>query len=239
MAVPDTFPPFPGFRDEAFQFLRDLRENNERDWFKPRKATYDDELLWPARCLVSDLAEVMPRAGLPLTGNPKKSPFRIYRDTRFSKNKAPYKTHLGLVLSRNGEKKNPGSIYVHVEPEHCFLAAGFWALESPLLRRWRERIVAAPEAWLATVEELEASGVTLGTGPAGTLKRMPRGFEDHAESPIAPYLKWKGTVATRDVAPEAPQSPAFADDIVAFAQDAMPLLAWGWTVVDGASGGAS
>lgn len=230
--APDALPPFPGFRPEAFAFLRDLRENNERDWFKPRKATYDDELMWPAKCLVGQLAEDFPRAGVPLTGNPKKAPFRIYRDTRFSKNKAPYKTHLGLVLSRDGTKKAPGSLYVHVEPGHCFLAAGFWAPESPLLRRWRERLVGAPEAWMALVEEVEASGVTFGFGPAGTLKRMPRGFEGHAESEVAPYLKWKGTVVTRDVAPEATQSPAFVDDVVAFAQDAMPLLAWGWGVVD-------
>ncbi|OZC03378.1 DUF2461 domain-containing protein [Rubricoccus marinus] len=234
--TPDSLPPFPGFRDEAFAFLRDLRAHNERDWFKPRKATYDDELLWPARCLVGELAEAMPRAGLPLTGDPKKAPFRIYRDTRFSKNKAPYKTHLGLVLSRDGKKKSPGSLYVHVEPEHCFLAAGFWAMESPLLRRWRERIAGAPEAWLAVVEELEGSGLTLGTGPAGTLKRMPRGFEGFADAAIAPYLKWKGTVATREVAPEATQSPGFAGDVVAFAQDAMPLLAWGWNVADAAPG---
>ena len=101
----DALPPFPGFREEAFAFLRDLRQHNERDWFKPRKATYDDELLWPARCLIGELAEALPRAGVPLTGTPKKAPFRIYRDTRFSKNKDPYKTHLGLVLSRDGTKK--------------------------------------------------------------------------------------------------------------------------------------
>ncbi len=174
----------------------------------------------------------MPRAGIPLMGSAKKSPFRIYRDTRFSKNKTPYKTHLGLVVSRDGKKKAPGSVYVHVEPEHCFLAAGFWAMETPLLRRWRERIAGAPEAWTATVEELEGSGLTLGTGPAGTLKRMPRGFEDFKDAPVAEYLKWKGTVATREIAPEATQSPGFADDVVAFAHDAMPLLSWGWNVVD-------
>ncbi|MEL6615649.1 MAG: DUF2461 domain-containing protein [Bacteroidota bacterium] len=232
--APDAFPPFPGFRPEAFAFLRDLREHNEREWFKPRKATYDDELLWPARCLVGQLAAEFPRAGVPLTGNPKKAPFRIYRDTRFSKNKAPYKTHLGLVLSRDGTKKAPGSLYIHVEPEHCFLAAGFWAPDSALLRRWRERLVGAPEAWLGLVAEVEASGVTFGFGPAGTLKRMPRGFEAYAESEVAPYLKWKGTVVTRDVAPEAVQQPSFADDVVAFAQDAMPMLTWGWGVADAA-----
>ena len=237
MAAPEFYPPFPGFRDEAFQFLRDLRENNEREWFKPRKATYEDELLWPARCLVGELAEALPGAGIPLTGDPKKAPFRIYRDTRFSKNKAPYKTHLGLVVSRDGNKKNPGSVYVHVEPEHCFLAAGFWQPERALLRRWRETMAGAPEAWHAVVQEVEGAGLALGHGPAGTLKRMPRGFEAYADSALAPYLKLKGLVVTRDVAPEATQRPAFTADVVAFARDAMPLLAWGWGVEAAASGG--
>ena len=181
----DALPPFPGFRDDAFQFLRDLREHNERDWFKPRKATYDDELLWPARCLVGELAEALPRAGVPLTGNPRKAPFRIYRDTRFSKNKAPYKTHLGLVLSRDGTKKAPGALYVHAEPDGCFLAAGFWQPESPLLRRMRERMINEPDEWLRLAAEAEEAGLSLGHGPAGTLKRMPRGFEEHKDAPVA------------------------------------------------------
>ena len=232
--TPDTLPPFPGFRPEALAFLSDLREHNERDWFKPRKATYDDELMWPARCLVGQLAEDLPRAGVPLTGDPKKAPFRIYRDTRFSKNKVPYKTHLGLVLSRDGTKKDPGSLYVHVEPEGCFLAAGFWAMESPLLRRWRERLVSDASGWIGVVEEAEGAGLTLGTGPAGTLKRMPRGFESHADADVAPYLKWKGTVAVREVDEGAVLRPDFAEAVVGFAQDAMPLLTWGWSVADAA-----
>ena len=230
----DALPPFPGFREEAFAFLRDLRQHNERDWFKPRKATYDDELLWPARCLVSELAEALSRAGVPLTGSPKKSPFRIYRDTRFSKNKDPYKTHLGLVLSRDGTKKAPGALYVHVEPGHCFLAAGFWRPESPLLRRFRERMVSDPSGWRSAVAEAEGAGLELGTGPSDTLKRMPRGFESYADDEIAPYLKWKGRVASRPIADDRLKTPAFTADVVAFARDAMSLLAWGWAVVDAA-----
>lgn len=228
----DALPPFPGFRDEAFQFLRDLRQHNEREWFKPRKAIYDDEVLWPARCLVGELAEALPRAGVPLTGDPKKAPFRIYRDTRFSKNKAPYKTHLGLVLSRDGKKKTPGALYIHAKPNACFLAAGFWQPESPLLRRFRERMVGAPDEWLRLGAEAEEAGLSLGDGPAGRLKRMPRGFEDYADTPVAEALKLKGLVLSREVGDAHLQTPGFTDDVVAFARDALPLLAWGWSLVD-------
>lgn len=228
--APDTLPPFPGFRAEAFDFLRNLKAHNERDWFKPRKATYDDELLWPARCLVGQLSHDAPAAGVPVRGEPRKNVFRVYRDTRFSKNKAPYKTHLGLSLTRSGHKDGPGGLYVHVEPEGCFLAAGFWSPDGPALRRWRERLVGDPDGFLRVVEDLESAGLTPGAGPSGTLKRMPRGYEDHADAPIAPYLKWKGTVASRSVADADVQTPAFADDIVAFGRAALPLLEWGWAV---------
>lgn len=230
MPLPDTFPPFPGFREEAFAFLRDLKVNNDRDWFKPRKGVYDDELLWPARCLVSQVSVEAPAVGVPLTGAPAKSVFRIYRDTRFSKNKAPYKTHLGLTLTPTGAKDDPGGVYVHVEPDGCFLAAGFWAPDGPFLRRWRERLVADPGGWLSVVEQLEDTGLTLGVGPQNTLKRMPRGYEAFADSPVAPYLKWKGTVARREVPDAAVATPAFTDDVLAFGRDALPLLEWGWAL---------
>ena len=116
------YPPFPGFRNEAFDFFRQLAENNQRDWFKPRKATYDDEVVWPMRCLLTEASNEAAQHGLNLTANPKRALFRIYRDTRFSKNKAPYKTHAGAVLTRTGDNKSSGGVYIH--PRHnWFLSA--------------------------------------------------------------------------------------------------------------------
>jgi len=226
----DTLPPFPGFRPEALQFLRDLRENNDRDWFKPRKAVYDDDLLWPARCLVADVATEASRAGLPLTADPMKGIFRIYRDTRFSKNKAPYKTHVGLVWSRSGNKNDEGSLYVHVEPGGSFLAAGFWSPEAPLLRRWRERIAGDSAGWLAMAAEIDEAGLTL--GGYDSLKRMPRGYESFADTELADALRWKGAITTRKVDDDDVQRPDFAVQVVEFARSAMPLLEWGWSVED-------
>ena len=221
-------PPFPGFRPEALAFLSDLREHNDRDWFKARKEVYDDDLLWPARCLVADIAGQASRAGLPLTAEPKKAVFRIYRDTRFSKNKAPYKTHVGLVWSRTGNKNEPGALYAHVEPGGCFLGAGFWAPEAPLLRRWRERLAGDPASWLAAVAEVEGAGLTV--EGRDSLKRMPRGYEDFAESDVAEALRWKGAVATQKVADADVLRPDFAEQVVAFGTAALPLLEWGWAV---------
>ena len=227
---PDLLPPFPGFRAEALAFLRDLKAHNDREWFKPRKTVYDDELLWPARCLVAEVSVQAREAGVPLTGAPAKNVFRIYRDTRFSKNKAPYKTHVGLYLTPSGHKDDEGGVYVHVEPGGAFLAAGFWTPERTWLARWRERVAADPAGWLAVVHDLEGAGLTLAAGPQDALKRMPRGYEGLADAEVAPYLKWKGVVATRALPDAALARPALAADVLAFARDAMPLLDWGWTL---------
>lgn len=227
----DYLPPFPGFRPEALAFLRDLREHNDREWFRPRKAVYDDELLWPARCLVAEVAGEAARTGLPLTADPMKGIFRIYRDTRFSKNKAPYKTHVGLVWTRSGHKDDEGALYVHVEPGASFLGAGFWAPEAPLLRRWRERLAGDPAGWLAAVAEVEAAGLTV--GGYSSLRRMPRGYESFADSDVAEALRWKGAVATQKVDDADVQRPDFGAQVVAFARAALPLLDWGWAIEQG------
>ena len=230
--LPDALPPFPGFSDTALEFLRDLKTHNDRDWFKPRKATYDDELRDPMRMLAADLSRRLPSEGIPLTGDPNRSVFRIYRDTRFSKNKNPYKTNVAAALHRNGEKGSPGGLYIHVEPGGCFLASGYWQMDPKLLRRWRERLVSDPDGWLAIADQAASDDLDLGPGPTSSLKRMPRGFSDYMDSPVADALRWKGATLTLQMDDDAVQSPALADRVVDFAKASLPFLAWGWELVD-------
>ena len=89
MAVTAPIAPFTGFRPEAIQFLVDLAENNDRAWFQPRKADYERLLKEPLQALIAALAERFEARGIPLRADPAKSPFRIYRDVRFSKDKSP------------------------------------------------------------------------------------------------------------------------------------------------------
>ena len=224
--LPDDLPPFPGFRAEGLDFLRALKRHNDREWFKPRKQTYDDELLWPLRCLVADFARRAPAAGLALTGDPKRSLFRIYRDTRFSKNKLPYKTHVSAVLSRSGQRKDPGALYVHIEPGASFIAGGYWQPENDLLRRWRGRMTEQPGSFLEMIEKLEDAGFEVTV--RDSLKRMPRGFEDASDSDLAGWLKAKSLVAQRPVADEALMHPSFTETVIETARGMAPLLAFGW-----------
>ena len=221
------YPPFPGLRDEAFDFLRALTDNNRRDWFKARKAIYDDELKDPMECLIADVARRMAAEDLPLTGDPKRSRFRIYRDTRFSDDKRPYKTNLGVVFDRSGKKKSPGMVYVHVEPDASFLAAGFYHPAVKYLRPVRQAIVDDPEGFermLATMEERE-----LPVGPGkDMLTGMPRGFAAHRDTPIADYLRWENYLVRRTVSDAELQQPAFTDRVLEMARASQPLLRFVW-----------
>jgi uncharacterized protein (TIGR02453 family) len=227
---PDALPPFPGFRPEAFRFLRALKRNNRRDWFKPRKETYEDELLWPMRCLVAELAREAPAHGVPLTGDPDRAIFRIYRDTRFSKNKDPYKTHVGAYLTRSGARDEDGGLYLHVGADEAFVGGGFWSPSKGLLGRWREAMAARPQAFLGVVERLEEAGLTLHR--QDPLKRVPRGFEAHAGGPVAAYLKARGLYAERPVTEEALSTPAFTGLALDTAVALLPLLDWGWALAE-------
>ncbi|ARA93256.1 TIGR02453 family protein [Rhodothermaceae bacterium RA] len=224
------FPPFPGFRDAAFDLLRGLKQHNRRDWFQPRKQVFKDEVEWPLQCLVVDAAREAQRRHLPLAGDPARSLFRIYRDIRFSRNKQPYKTHAGAVLSRSGERNDPGVVYIHVEPGASFLAAGFWRPPMALLRPWRLRITDDPAGFRQVLAALEDRGLTL--DPGTPLTRMPRGFEAYAGTEIAPLLQWTSFTVSRPVADEALRTPAFTQDVVRLAQDALPLLSYGWAILD-------
>jgi len=135
-----SYPPFPGFQPEGLAFLRQLKANNHREWFKAHKELYEEELLWPMRCLLAELNTQLRLLSSPLTADPQRGIFRIYRDIRFSKDKSPYKTHIGAILSRSGDRKDQGVIYIHIEPSHCFLGAGFWKPDAATLRALRKGI---------------------------------------------------------------------------------------------------
>lgn len=223
-------PAFPGFRDEAFRFFHELAANNNRDWFKPNKATYEDEVRWPMRCLVADVTRQAAEQGLPIQGDPKRALFRIYRDTRFSKNKDPYKTQQTAVFSRTGQRNEPGGLYISIGIHGQRIGAGFWHPENTLLRAFRTRMADDPEGFLHMVSTLEANGIPLQTDEA--LKRMPRGFEALHDHPIADYMKWKSFFVGDTLTREAVQHSTLTETMLAFTRRVLPLLTYGWEIVD-------
>lgn len=223
-------PNFSGFPPAALAFFKGLRVHNDPDWFKPRKEVYDTEVLAPMRQLVGAVAAALEAAGLPLVGDPQRSIFRIYRDVRFSADKRLYKTHQGAVLTRSGGKRDPGLLYLHLEPGASMVAAGFWHPEPPLLARLRRAILDDPDDFLAVADSLAASGHPLDSDQK--LSRPPRGFEAAKGTAVADYVCWKSFTAHAALGDAEMQSPALIDRILGFARTARPLLEWGWAAAD-------
>jgi uncharacterized protein (TIGR02453 family) len=219
--------PFSGFSAQALKFLRDLKKNNDRTWFAPRKDLYERECLEPLRALTVALAAALRKAKVPIEADPSRVGFRIYRDVRFSRDKSPYKTNLGTYLPYRGRRGAPGGLYVHVAPKASFVAAGFYELEREQLQRWREAMAIDPKRFQTVVRALERNGIAL-SQHEGALKRMPRGFEALAETPIAPHFKVSSFMVSRELSDDDVSSERLVPECVALVKQAKPLLEYGW-----------
>ena len=220
-------PPFTGFSPDAIQFLADLAANNDRAWFQPRKTDYERLLKEPLEALVAALAERFEARGIPLQADPKRSPFRIYRDTRFSRDKSPYKTNIGASFpwveggsALGGAHANGG--YFHFQPGEMFAGGGMWMAEKPTLDAFRAAIVADPDRVKAALEE---PGFVKAFGNVRThdqLKRVPPGLP--ADHPMADYFRWKDIVFGRRLADEEVLSPDLPDNLARGYEAALPVF---------------
>jgi uncharacterized protein (TIGR02453 family) len=222
---------FRGFGPGAFSFLAGIAANNDRDWFRDHAADYEREVRVPFGALVSDLANELADRGLPLRASPKHGMFRIHRDVRFSHDKRPYKISVGAVSSRDGTRKSPGVVYVHVQPGNCFLAAGFYNIEPPLVTAFREAIVENAEAWRAVVAELASCGLELSR--EHRLVRLPRGYDASIDADLADAIRLKSFTSDRPLPDAAIATPGLVAAVADFAVEVMPLLEFGWRALEG------
>ena len=220
---------FSGFSPEALKFLRDLARHNDRKWFGPRKALYETALFEPLGALVADTTDAMRKAKIPIGADPLRSRFRIYRDIRFSRDKSPYKTNLGAYLSPAGERDKPGGLYIHIQPGKSFMAVAFYQLDKDQLLRWRTAMANDPKRFQTMLRALDRNGLKL-SPESEALKRMPRGFEAHAESPIARYFRVGSFMVSEPLSDKDVSSRRVIDRMVALAKKAKPLLEYGRTL---------
>lgn len=220
---------FTGFGPRALDFFRALAFHQDKAWFEANRALYEDEVRAPMAALIADLTAAFAEEGLPLRGDAR-SIFRLHRDTRFAKDKRPYKTNAGAVLSRDGTKRSQGFLYIHLDPEGCFTAAGFWQPEPPELLAIRRRIAEHPRAFRGMTEALAEAGLAFTDGDA--LSRAPKGFEQVTEPDLAAALKCKNLIVREGLPADRIGRPELRDDLVAFAKRAERLLRFGWTALD-------
>src|SRR5688572_25966106 len=134
-------PQFKSFTPKALAFLRALKRNNDREWFKARKDQYEEHVRGPMIALIERLAGDFSTFAPDLVASPKVSLYRIYRDTRFSENKAPLKTHVAAVFPCRSLPKHQGAgLYLEVAPGWVWVGGGMHAPETPQLQAVREHI---------------------------------------------------------------------------------------------------
>jgi uncharacterized protein (TIGR02453 family) len=209
----------PSFSAELFKLLRELKANNRRDWFQANKARYEEVVKGPALAFIEDLGYRLPEVAPHLVAD-EKSMFRIYRDTRFAKDKTPYKTHVGIYFrhARAAEADTAG-LYLHLEPRHVFLGAGIWHPQSPALKRLRDALVAHPDEW----REAKVAGEPawhLADGEA--LKRPPAGYS--ADHPLIEDLKRKSFAIVSPLTQKDVTSRGFLDECTRRARSARPFM---------------
>lgn len=164
------------FTPELFRFLTRLKRNNNRDWFLAHKDEYEKCARQPVIQFITHFAAPLYEITPHLVADPRGargSLFRIYRDTRFSSDKRPYKTHLAMRFSHRGKDVHSPGFYLHLEPGGCFAASGLWHPETSTLLKIRNAIVGRSSEW-RKVRRL------LNWDDASKLSRPPRGFpRDH------------------------------------------------------------
>ena len=221
----------PYITPELFNFFRELKENNDRDWFQANKQRYESQVREPLLRFVTDfgvrLAEISPH----FVADARKSGgslFRINRDIRFSADKSPYKTHAGVQFRHeSGKDVHAPGFYLHLEPGGVFAGVGIWHPNTQTLNKIRDAIVAHPDRWQSIINNKEFADTFTMAGDS--LKRGPKGYDlDH---PLIEDLKRKDFIATAPFSESEACAPDFIDRYTDTCQRSAPFMAFLTTAI--------
>jgi uncharacterized protein (TIGR02453 family) len=209
------------FTPELFGFLDQLAAHNDRDWFQKNKSSYIEHIQEPALQFIADFAPHLAKISSHFTADARPvggSLFRIYRDTRFSKDKTPYKTHVAMVF-RHQNPVGPG-FYLHLEPAACYMGVGIWRPETPVATQIRGAIASDPAGWKQAAH-----------GPAflarfnlegDSLTRPPKGFDP--AHPMIDDLKRKDFTAGTRLSDEQVTASSFIAEFAGMCKTASPFV---------------
>lgn len=233
------------FSPATFKFLRQLAKNNDKDWFAAHKSEYEAAVKAPCLAFIADLAPPLAKISPQMLASPKPvggSLFRIYRDTRFSSDKTPYKTHAGMSFFHAATKQvaraaganammgrldAPG-FYLHLEPGASFLGGGLWHPQPDTLKRIRANLVSNPASWKkATRDPKFLKQFALG---GDRLQRPPAGYP--ADHELIEDLKRKDFVASSALSDEEVCAPGFLKEAVRRYALMAPMIDWLCTSLD-------
>ncbi len=223
---------FEGFPETTMPFLKALGGNNNRDWFHENKGRYETSVREPALAFIEAMAPELARLSPHFRAASKKvggSLMRVYRDIRYTKDKTPYKTNIGIQFRHElGKDVHAPGFYLHIEKDECFLGVGIWRPESKVLSQIREFIVDNPSAW----KKAKAHGPFKKNFElvGDSLKRPPRGYP--ADHELVEDLKRKDFIALKPFSPEAIGSSRFPQQVAKGFKQAEPLMLYLCTALD-------
>ena len=214
------------FTPQALRFLRSLAKNNDREWFTPRKDIYERELKDPMLALIEEINAGMEAFAPEHVRAPNKTMMRIYRDTRFSSDKRPYKHQVSAWWSRRGmEKTSGGGFYIHIHPKEVLISIGVYMPEREQLlaiRRWMADHHAQYRAMLKSLTKIRAGSQPFTGIDAEALTRMPKGFpSDHPADELLRAKNWGIHVS---LPAETALGPTLSKEIIKRFKLATPLV---------------
>lgn len=223
---------FHAFRPAAFTFLRKLARNNRKPWFEANRPVYEQELRQPMRALVEEMDARLARVAPEIIGDPRRSMFRIHRDTRFSRDKSPYKIHAaswfyhrdaGRQVGQEAEGGSAG-FYFHLQPGACFLGGGIWMPPRGQLGKIRDALVEDPEGF---GDAVLAPAVRRRFGTLdedAMLTRLPRGYAPG--HPAERWLRYQSFTLGRPVSDAEALSPRLPSVLEKDFARLTPLVRW-------------
>ena len=215
------------FSEGTFEFLSDLAANNDRTWFQARRNWYEELVREPALDYIRDIGARLGELSPHLRADDRKqggSLMRIHRDVRFSRDKSPYKTNIGIQFRHaSGTDVHAPGCYVHLSPEECFIGVGSWTPDRDALHAYRRAISEHPAQWTALKASFDPAQWQF-NDHGDRLKRPPRGFR--ADDPMLDDLKRKSFILTHPLTPADATAPDFADYSLARFQESREWLAF-------------
>jgi uncharacterized protein (TIGR02453 family) len=212
---------FQGFSKEGLQFLQKLKRNNRREWFQPRKEIYETTVKAPMVELVEQINAALLKFAPAHVNDPKKAIYRIYRDTRFSADKTPYKTHIAAVFPpRGGPREASAGFYFHVSDSQVGIAGGAYMPGPEQLLAIRTWLAENHGEFLKAVRKVER---TMGKLQGSSLQRPPKGFA--ADHPAIDLLKQKQWVFWASLDLKIAESPKVADELIKRFRAMAPVIA--------------
>jgi uncharacterized protein (TIGR02453 family) len=219
----DLYPPFEGFPKECISFLKQLKRNNNREWFEKHKEEYERNVKAPMLSFIAALRPHFARFAPEFDLNPKRSIFRIYRDVRFSSDKTPYKTHVAAHFVLRGMPKGfiGSGYYIHIEPGEFFVGGGIYIPDGDQLKNIRKAIDARGEEFISIVENRRFKK-RFAPYEWSKLQRVPKGYDE--TNPMANWLKFKQFFVGVSLPESKCYSESVLDETARICEEASPLV---------------